>query len=229
MHLPGVAHFDRRHLEARRLQELAHLVAVDAKDDVLGPGIGGKGRLCQSRVHDLDEARGTTPLAAADAQPSAQPQNAREFGERPRLLRQPVEHRIQADDIDRTGRDRAQVMGAADSEFEVGPGSRSGDLDAQRQRVDAQHMAGGADDVGDVLGQQAGAAADIEHALARRDRQRLHQALARLELPPDADALVVARQLVAVLGERRSRPAANHGVMICHLASLHGTQQPPAS
>jgi hypothetical protein len=52
-----------------------------------------------------------------------------------------------------------------------------------------------------VLGQQAGAAADIEHALAGYDREVAYQHLARQELAIDTHAIVVARQCVAVLRE----------------------------
>ena len=42
--------------------------------------------------------------------------------------------------------------------------------------------AGRADQIGDMLGQQAGAAADVEHALAGHDGELPYQKLAGLEL-----------------------------------------------
>ncbi len=112
-----------------------------------------------------------------------------------------MEHGVEAHDVETGGRDGRQIVGVGDLELEIGPRLGLGELDAQRQRIDAQHVAGGTDQIGDMLGQQAGAAADVEHALARRDSKFPHQHLARLELTINADAVVVARQLVAVLGE----------------------------
>ena len=112
-----------------------------------------------------------------------------------------MKHGVEAHDVEIGGRDRGQVVGVGDLELEIGPRLGLGKLDAQRQRIDAQHVAAGPDQIGDMLGQQAGAAADIEHALARRDREVAHQHLARQELAIDAHAIVVSRQRVVVLGE----------------------------
>ena len=78
-----------------------------------------------------------------------------------------MQYGIQADDIEARGGYRRKVIGVADTKHQVGPRPRLRDFDAQRQRIDAQNVAGRAGDVRDMFGQQAGAAPDIEDALAR--------------------------------------------------------------
>jgi hypothetical protein len=63
-----------------------------------------------------------------------------------------------------------------------------------------------------MFGQKTGAATDIENALAGRDAERFHQSLTRLELPADADLLVVTRQFGIVFTQRRPSPI--HGFLL---------------
>src|SRR5947209_3183137 len=91
-------------------------------------------------------------------------------------------------------------------------------------------MTCGANDAGDMLGQEACAAAEVQHALALGNGKRLDQALARLELPADADLLVVPRQRLAVVCEGRSgRSARRHGVRCerCQSQSANSTTSDP--
>jgi hypothetical protein len=114
-----------------------------------------------------------------------------------------VEHRVEHDHVAARIGQIVEVVGIADLEREIGPRLGERQADAQRQRIDADHATLRPHQVGDVLGEQAGAATDIEHALARPDCEIGNQALAGLELPRRADAVVVAGQFGIV--ERQGR------------------------
>ena len=166
--------------------------------------IGTERRPRQHPRHEFLEARSRAPGGAADAQSPARLQHTCKLAERAGLFRQPVEDGVEADDVESGARDDGQVVGVGDLELQIGPRLGPGKLDAQRQRIDAQHGAGRADQIGDMLGQKASAAADVEHALAGRDGELPDQKLAGLELTAGADKLVVARQLLVVLSEQWS-------------------------
>ena len=100
------ARFDRLHREAGIGQQLAHLRLVNTMGQPAGrPRVGVEGRPCQYREHQFLKARAWALGAAADAEPSAGLQNARKFAQRSGLFRQPVKHRVEADDVEIGGRD----------------------------------------------------------------------------------------------------------------------------
>jgi hypothetical protein len=102
-----LARVDRLHREAGRRQQLAHLLLVDAMGQAAErPRIGIEGRPRQHLGHELLEARARALGAAADAQSPTGLQHTRELAERPGLFRQPVEHGVEAYDVEIYGQDR---------------------------------------------------------------------------------------------------------------------------
>ncbi len=171
--------------------------------EIAGARVTVERRLGQNGAQDLLRLREVAFELGGNADPPARPQHAAEGEQRAGLLGQPVEHRVQHDDIEAVVGQAVEVVGVADLEGEVVARAAGGQADAQRKRIDAQHPALIADQLGDMAGQQAGAAADVEHALARADSEIGDQALARLELAGGADPLVVERKGRVVEGERR--------------------------
>jgi hypothetical protein len=111
------------------------------------------------------------------------------------LVWDPVEDRVEVDHVEAVVGERREIERIADEVRNVCPRALLGQLDAQRERVEAGHRATRAHHRADVVRQQTRAAAHVERALAGRDVQLLNQRLAREVLAVGADLLVALREL----------------------------------
>src|SRR5262249_59060484 len=107
----------------------------------------------------------TARILAVKSQTPGRLEHAKYLSERSRLVFHPMEDAVQVNDVETRVRKFGQILGAADVRFEISRCLGSGDLDPQRQRVDAYDMPRGADALRDMDLETSASTAHVQSLL----------------------------------------------------------------
>src|SRR5262245_20350196 len=180
--------------EASSSQSLPELVLADANRRIDSARIESDPRVFDGAANKIAYVVRAVRVVRTHSEPAPRPEDTQNFGQRPRLVFNPVEDAVEVNDIKRFVGKFAKVFSATDPGFEVSVRFGLCNFDSQRQWIDGQGRAAASDDAGNVGCKPTRARTDIKDAFAFSNIQARNQQLPLLELP-DADFVIGCREL----------------------------------